>query len=121
MVKGKGIAYLFFFAMKKEERGNGYGSDVMELLKKKYRNRRILLALEQQDQTAINSEQRKKRHDFYERCGFQDMKYQIKEASVIYDVMGIGGEVSPNEYRNMINDYLGVMKLLVNMKFIKVS
>ncbi len=109
VIERNGIAYLFLFAIKKEERGNGYGSQVLKLLKEKYHDHRFFLALEQQDPDAVNYEQRKIRHDFYERCGLRDLPHQIKEASVIYDVMGMNGEIAPEEYGNMMKEYFGLL------------
>lgn len=118
VVKGYGIAYVFFLAIKHEERGSGYGSQALKLLKEKYKDSRLFLALEQQDETAKNYSQRKKRHEFYQRCGLVDMPYRIKEGTVVYDVMGTGGEVSPDEYKRLIEDYLGkIMSRFVDMRF----
>lgn len=120
IITAKGIAYLFLFAMKKEERGNGYGRQAMELMKEKYKDSGFFLALEQLDQKAANYEQRKKRHSFYESCGLQDRPFYLKEASMIYDVMGIGRQISPEEYKKMMDNYLGqFLKRFVDTRFLE--
>lgn len=120
MVKGENIAYLFYLAINEEERGSGYGSKTIELLKEYYKGSRLFLALETMDKNAPNYEQRVKRHGFYEKCGLSDMPYQIKEASVVYDIMGVGGTVEPEEYGRMMREYLGpVFSRLIDVRIIK--
>ena len=67
----------------------------------------IRLALEQLNKNAENYEQRVKRHAFYERCGLTDLPYKIKEGTVVYSIMGTGETVEPEEYREMMDDFLG--------------
>lgn len=120
VVKDDVVAYLFFLAIKNEERGHGYGSQVMEALKERYNGKKLFLAREQLDPDASNYEQRLSRHRFYKKCGFQDMPYRLKEASVIFDVMGVGGRVEPDEYKKIMDDYLGpFVRLFVDMRFIE--
>ena len=120
VVKGDGLAYIFYLAIKPDEQGKGYGGTALEILKDYYKGCRIFLALENLDQTTGNYEQRIKRHSFYEKCGLSDMPYKIKEAAVIYDIMGIGGGVEPEEYGRMMEQYLGKFYMrLVDMKIIK--
>ncbi len=122
VVKGDELAYIFYLAIKPDEQGKGYGGTALEILKDYYKGCKLFLALEPLDQTADNYEQRIKRHLFYEKCGLSDMPYKIKEASVIYDIMGIGGIVEPEEYGRMMENYLGKFyKRFVDMKIIKDS
>lgn len=107
VVKGEGLAYLFYLAIKEEERNKGYGEKVLTALKDYYEGCRLFLALETLDKTADNYEQRVKRHLFYEKCGLTQLPYKIKEASVIYDIMGVGGDVEPEEYNLLMKNYLG--------------
>lgn len=107
IVKGEHLAYLFYLAIKPEARGKGYGKKVIDILKERYYGSKFFLALETLDKTAPNYEQRVKRHSFYQKCGLSDMLYHIKEASVIYDIMGVGENVEPQEYRRLMQNYLG--------------
>ena len=114
------LAYLFYLAIERESRGKGYGSKAIACLKKKYEGRRLFLALETLDEKAENYEQRVKRHDFYKRCGLSDLPYHLKEASVIYSIMGVGGAVQPEEYQAMFDEYLGrFLRRLIDMRFVE--
>ncbi len=114
------MAYLFFFAISPEKRGAGVGTAVLKALEERYRGKRLFLAREQLDKTAGNYGQRVKRRDFYLRAGFSDLPCQIKEASVVYDMMGIGGAVSPAEYDRLITGWCGrLVRKMVDMRVIE--
>lgn len=97
------LGYLFYFAIQENCRGLGYGSEVLRLLKEKYRGKRLFLARETLDSTVNNYAQRLRRHNFYLRNGFVDLPCQIQEGAVVFDVMGIGGEVSAQEYAALMD------------------
>ncbi len=107
MIRYKDLAYVNYLAMDNLQRGKGYGVYVIEELKKKYAGQKFFLALEQLDPNAENYEQRVKRHAFYERCGLKELPYKIKEASVVYSIMGTGETVEPEEYNEMMDTFLG--------------
>ena len=120
VVRHQDMAYLFYLAVDSQARGKGYGTKAIEALKEHYKGCRLFLALETLDKTAENYEQRVKRHAFYEKCGLTDLPYHIKEASVVYAVMGIGGNVYPEEYKAMIDQYLGwPIRWLIDMRFVE--
>ena len=101
------LAYLFYFAIDDTKRGKGNGSRILEELKKRYRGKRLFLAREQLDEQADHYEQRMKRHAFYLKNGFVDLPCQMREASVVYDVLGIGGTVKPAEYERLMDRWCG--------------
>ena len=114
------LAYLFYSAICKEERNKGYGEKSIELLKEHYKGNCFFLALEKPDESAANYQQRLKRHAFYKKCGLSDMPYSLKEASVVYDIMGTGGSVEPEEYRELVQTYLGrFLSRIIDMRIIK--
>ena len=101
------LVYLFYLAIEEDKRGSGYGSLIIKGIKKKYQGKRIFLAREQLDISAQNYPQRISRHRFYLRNGFKDLPLYIKEASVVYDVMSIGGNILPEEYNHLIKFWSG--------------
>ena len=120
VVTYKNLAYIFYLAICAEERSKGYGEKAIYLLKDRYYGKKIFLALESLENTADNYAQRIRRHEFYLKCGLIDIPYKLKEASVIYDLMGFGGTVEPEEYREMIENYLGhFLSRLIDMRIIK--
>lgn len=120
MVCYKNLAYLFYLAVDENKRGKGYGRKLIEAVKIRYSGKRIFLAREQLDESAENYAQRVSRRDFYVKCGFRDLPCCIKEASVIYDVMGIGGNVSAREYDALITSWAGkILRKIVDMRIIE--
>ena len=116
------LAYLFYYAIDASLRGRGYGTRALRAVIEEYRSFRLFLALEDPKEPAPNSEQRIKRHGFYKNCGLHDLPYHIKEATVLYAIMGTGDPVEPEEYKAMMNRYAGFpMRFLVDMRIIKDS
>lgn len=116
LITYKDLVYLFYFAIDDSRRKKGYGSRILQQLKQRYEGKRLFLAREKLDKSAPNYQQRVKRHEFYMKNGFHDMPYQIREASVIYDVMGVGGDVSAKEYDELILSWSGkIIKRMIKM------
>lgn len=120
IISNESLAYLFYLAVNDKLRAKGYGSMILSELKERYRNKNLFLALEDDDKSAPNYEQRKKRRKFYEKNGFSPIPCRMKEASVIYDVMSIGGMVTAKEYDRLITSWAGVLiKKIVDLKIIE--
>ncbi|NLT10151.1 MAG: GNAT family N-acetyltransferase, partial [Ruminococcus sp.] len=113
------MAYLFYFAVDRSLRGKQYGTRALGAILEQYKGKRIFLALENWNEQCDNKEQRLKRHDFYLKCGLEDLPYKLKEAKVTYSIMGVGGKVEPDEYKQLIGNYLGFpMKYFIEMRII---
>lgn len=120
MVYYGNLAYLFYLAIDENKRGMGYGRKLIEAIKVRYTGKRLFLAREQLDKSAENYVQRVSRRNFYIKCGFSDLPCHIKEATVIYDVMGIGGNVSAKEYDMLITSWAGrFLRKFVDMRIIE--
>ncbi len=103
----KDLVYLFYFAVDSKQRRKGRGGEILRILKSKYSNKRIFLAREQLDKNADNFKERVNRRNFYINNGFSDLSCKIKEASVIYDVMGVNGNITAEEYNILITNWSG--------------
>lgn len=69
----KSYNWFWYFAVRKELRGKGYGQQILSKLIDKYSDKNIILDMESPDQPeAKNMEQRKRRLQFYSRNGFHD-------------------------------------------------
>lgn len=112
------LAYIFYFAVAKEERGRGRGSEMLTLLRRYYSGKRLFLALEAPDEAASNAKQRLRRWRFYERNGFVQLPGHIKEGSVLYDVMGMGDSIGAEEYARLVRHWCGKWyQWFVDLKF----
>ncbi len=117
------MAYLNYFAVNEKIRGKGYGSEILTELKKIYEGKRFFLARETLDSASDNYTQRVKRHNFYLKNGFEDLPLlKIKEASVIFDVMGIGGTIKKEEYDALMTNYCGnILRKFIRMELFEVT
>ena len=104
------LAYIFYFAIMPQLRGKGYGSAALQALKEHYKGMRIFLAAERADVECDNLEQRVKRRQFYFKNGFVDMHHHIREASVVFDMLGTGTPPTNEEYQSLIAGYMGKLR-----------
>lgn len=118
IISDEDVSYLFYIAISKQLRGKGIGSKALQALMKHYVGQRIFLALEQLDESADNSEERKRRRQFYLKNGFKPVPCRIQEAAVVYDVMSTDS-IMPEEYERMMKKYLGAASGLVSMEIIE--
>ena len=64
--------WFWYFAVREELRGKGYGQQILANVIERYKNSSNILDMESPDHPSPNSEQRKRRHEFYLRNGFKD-------------------------------------------------
>lgn len=107
MVCNDTLAYIFYLAIMDDKRGMGYGSEVLSLLKQRYKGKKLFLARERLDEPCDNLEQRTSRRNFYLANGFTDQSGHIKEGKVTYDIMYIGEPVTAKEYAGLIAGWAG--------------
>ncbi|MGN0649497.1 MAG: GNAT family N-acetyltransferase [Oscillospiraceae bacterium] len=119
MVCNDTLAYIFYLAIRDDKRGMGYGSEVLSLLKERYKGRKLFLARERLDEPCDNLEQRKSRRSFYLSNGFTDQSGHIKEGKVTYDIMYIGEPVTAKEYDILIKNWAGrLIQTFVGLKIV---
>lgn len=106
----KDIVFIFYLAINKELRGQGYGSKVLEFIKQKYSKHRIILCIEKVYEKSDNYKQRMKRKEFYIKNGFKDANYTIKEKGILYEMLYYNESdkrVSLQEFEEMMKKYFG--------------
>lgn len=114
------LSYLFYFAIEESLRGMHYGTRTLKTIFRLYEKNKIFLALEDWREDAPNKEERIKRHNFYLRAGLKDIPYYLKEVNMIYSLMGRCDKVYPEEYKALIDNYLGFpKKYLLDMRIIE--
>lgn len=86
----KDICCLYFFAVNKKYRHQGYGGQIIEILKKVYKDYVLMLCYEEVDPKYKNYEERVSRKAFYYKHGFKDNIIKTNEYGVIYETAYIG-------------------------------
>ncbi|ORX54337.1 hypothetical protein BCR36DRAFT_581968 [Piromyces finnis] len=113
----KDLAYILFFAIDKENRGKGNGTEALALILEKYKNYRIYFCLEDWTEEGGDVEQKIRRHNFYKRCGMNDLPYKTNGRNVTFCLMYKGGYIPPEEFQEMMYDFAGFpVKYFINIK-----
>ena len=68
----KSFSWFWYFAVREELRGKGYGQQILTQLIELYKEQNFVLDMESPTQVCENIDQRKRRHAFYLRNGFRD-------------------------------------------------
>ena len=100
------ICCLYFFAVSASYRHQGYGGQILEIIKQDYKNYVIMLCYEEVDSKYKNYEERVSRKAFYLSHGFKDNKIKTNEYGVIYETAYIGS------HQVSFANYLVIFKLV---------
>lgn len=85
--------WFWYFAVREELRGKGYGQQILSLLIKKYKGCSNILDMESPDQDCDNAEQRRRRSAFYMRNGFRNTGVGKSFDGVDYVILSNGDKV----------------------------
>lgn len=108
IIEGEKIVYVFYLAIMEEHRGKGYGSNVLSLIKEKYPNRIITLAIEDTAEVdAPNYSERINRLDFYKRNGFGQLNIRTNEVGVMYELLGTSTGITQADFLELMKNYMG--------------
>ena len=102
----KDICCLYFLAVSAPYRHQGYGGQILEILKQEYKDYVIMLCYEEVDPKYENYEERVSRKNFYRSHGFIDNKIKTNEYGVIYETAYVGSHLVS------FVDYLEIFKLV---------
>lgn len=96
------LAYLFFLAIDPSHRSKGYGARVLARVRTLYPQKRLILDFEMLDETAANSEQRKKRRAFYLRNGFQETGWFVSYNNIDFEIVSADGCLDLEKYKALM-------------------
>ena len=111
------IAYLMYFAIEKNQRNNGYGSEVLKELNKNYKN--VLLCIEKTNEKLFDIKYERKQ--FYLRNGFAGTNKYIVDNNVEYELLcnnnnlDITKEILEKRYTMMTN--FKILRFIISKKF----
>jgi len=91
----------------------------LQHLREIYPNNRIILNLDVQDESARDSEIRKKRKEFYIKNGYTTADYACIFNKNHLDVMTVGGNVTSSEFLSIFKNNFGpIMRLFIKPKIV---
>jgi len=107
LVYHKDMVFLWYLAVDKKLQGKGYGTKVLNLVADRFEGCRLVLNIDEVDESFADFAQRQKRHDFYIKNGYTDCFVKTREKGVVYQLMSKRGDVTYDDYKEMMVAYLG--------------
>lgn len=94
----KSFNWYWYFAVREELRGKGYGQQILSQLIERYKGQTCVLDMESPMQVCENIIQRQRRHQFYLRNGFRDTNVYrtYNDITMTIMMMGEGTLASPS-------------------------
>ena len=92
------VLFVLFLAVEADVRGQGYGSAILEALRRSHPEHTILLNVELLDPQADNYAQRVQRMHFYKKNGFYDTGYDIDEVGGTFRVLSTAPRLCVADY-----------------------
>jgi GNAT superfamily N-acetyltransferase len=101
----KSFNWFWYFAVREELRGKGYGQRILTLLIEHYKGQTFVLDMESPTQVCENSEQRKRRQQFYLRNGFRNTNVYRTYNDITMTIMMIGeGSFTMQDWDDITNE-----------------
>lgn len=97
--------FFVYFATAPEVRGKGYGSQIIDCVRRRYPKTRIFFVLEPEDKEAEDNGIRIRRHGFYERNGCRDTGVQLISDNELFDSMFMQGKLTESEMIDTLELY----------------
>lgn len=107
-IKSDKVAYVFFLAVEETKRGNGYGTEILQMIKDMYPDRPVILMIEDTEiTTARNYKERLNRLEFYKKNCFKQLHIKINEAGVDYELLATADTVILDHFLEIMKGFLG--------------
>ena len=104
-IESEKMIFLLYFAVNAQLRSKGYGSRIIEEIKKIAGKREIILNVEKPDEDAENNAQRVQRIAFYERNGFYQSGFDLHIEGTDYLVFSTNEVSDRIEFNNILRKY----------------
>ena len=98
LASNRKIVFVMFFAVDECLRSKGYGSFILQQLRNKYPDKKIIISIEPCVDNASDIELRKRRKSFYMRNGYNETGYMMKLNGVVQEIIITNGEFVKREF-----------------------
>ena len=102
------LVYLSYLAVEEDQRVQGYGGVILEQTGERYREKRIVVDIEECRDDAVNAAERRKRKAFYLRHGYESSGIYYHFYGVDYELLCAGGSLCREEWQELTVHIWGV-------------
>ena len=102
------ITNIVYFAVVSELRSRGYGSQILQAIRKQHPDTRLVVDIEVEEDSKDTEEfeRRNRRRDFYQRNGFDAAPVEYHWQGEHYRLLSAGGTVTEKEFRDFWKEIL---------------
>lgn len=98
LASNRKLVFVMFFAVDKSLRSKGYGSAILQQLRNKFPDKKIIISIEPCVVNTPDIDLRKRRKAFYMRNGYRETGYMIKLNGVVQEIIITNGEFLKKEF-----------------------
>ncbi len=99
------MSFFVYFATVPRVRGEGYGSEILDMFRRANLGKRVFLVTEPCDNDAVDYSLRVRRQGFYRRNGCVDSGKTIVSDGEEFDTMFVQGRLSDDEMESLVRLY----------------
>lgn len=99
LAKSRQVVFVMFFAVDQSLRSKGYGSAILQELRQRFPDKKIIITIEPCDEGACDLALRKRRKAFYLRNGYRETGYRIRLSGVTQEIIIANGAFSKGQFR----------------------
>lgn len=100
------LVYVFFLAVEADQRGAGRGTAILAEAAARYAGKTLMLCIEDPDEPCDNLPLRLRRKAFYQRNGYREAGFKVRENGVMYEMLSTQ-PVTYADYRRLMTAFLG--------------
>lgn len=101
----KKIVFVMFLAVDRKLRSQGYGSAILQEIKNRYPNKKIIISIEPCDEKAPDLDLRIRRKDFYLRNGYKETGYLMRLTGAVQEIVIANGHFNKTQFRAFLALY----------------
>ena len=101
------LVYLSYICVREEDQDKGYGTAILEKIRKDYEGWRIVVDIEEVREEDENYAQEISRRHFYTKNGFVSTGVFYHIYGVDYELLSFGGNVKQEEWHELISKHWG--------------
>ena len=98
---------LDYFAICKDRRSGGIGTEALRLLLEHYKDQRLVLEIETTRLSCSEQDMCRRRKEFYLRNGLKVLPFEVELFGVEMEMLGNGCEMSFSEYQEIYSEEYG--------------